>query len=145
MAPVSLSTTIDFKGAGGQTAPPENLKAAGNALFAPIPGSEPVNLAFACSYKRIFGWETGIRTPIRSSRVCSLTVSRSSSRGEQDHFSFFPAIFLDFACLGFRFFPRLCIGVAQRCRRRRAHRSGFRKASLVAFRIDLQCSLSVQW
>ena len=48
--------------------PPENLKAAGNALFAAIPGSEAVNLAFACSYKRIFGWETGIRTTIRSSR-----------------------------------------------------------------------------
>src|ERR1017187_1932060 len=65
--------------------PPANLKAAGNALFAPIPGSEAVNLAFACSYKRIFGWETEIRTAIRGSRVCSLTVRRSPSRGEQDH------------------------------------------------------------
>src|ERR1017187_8241751 len=64
--------------------PPENLKAAGNALFAPIPGSEPVNLAFACSYKRIFGCPTEIRTAIRGSRVCSLTV-RPSPSGEQDH------------------------------------------------------------
>jgi hypothetical protein len=35
--------------------PAENLETAGNALFAPIPGSEAVNLAFACSYKRIYG------------------------------------------------------------------------------------------
>src|ERR1017187_3833128 len=65
--------------------PPENLKASGNALFAPIPASEAVNLAFACSYKRIFGCPTEIRTAIRGSRVCSLTVRRSPSRGEQDH------------------------------------------------------------
>jgi hypothetical protein len=53
---------------GAVSSATENPKAVGNALLAPIPGSGPVNLAFVCSYKRIFGWETGIRTTIRSSR-----------------------------------------------------------------------------